>query len=98
MLVSGTSPLATIVVAPLFSSISGRGFLLSEGTFSTIDVPGASFTEAFGINPKGNIVGSHLSATGLHGFLLSGGAFNTIDVPGASFPEASGINAKCNTV
>ena len=38
---------------------------------TTIDVPGAALTEAFGINPEGEIVGSYVNATGTHGFLLS---------------------------
>ncbi len=37
-----------------------RGFLLADGTFTTIDVPvaGARATNAFGINARGDIVGS----------------------------------------
>jgi len=73
------------------------GFAHDHG-FTTIDVPGASSTEAFGINAEGNIVGSYLNAAGLHGFLLSKGAFTTIDVPGASFTQALGINPKGNVV
>jgi len=33
-------------------------------TFTPIDVPGASFTEAFGITPSGQIVGRYLDSTG----------------------------------
>jgi uncharacterized membrane protein len=42
------------------------------GTFTTIDVPGASGsfgTQAYGINNSGQIVGSFQDATGVHGFL-----------------------------
>ena len=39
-------------------------------TFTTIDVPGASFTIAFGINDRGQIVGIYGGAAGIHGFLL----------------------------
>ena len=50
-----------------------HGFLLSGGTFSTIDVPfpGTTVTRAAGINPKGDIVGIYRSAGVQHGFLLS---------------------------
>jgi probable HAF family extracellular repeat protein len=63
-----------------------HGFLLSGGTVSPIDVPGAATgtTSADGINAVGQIVGSYVDATGLHGFLHSGGTFTTIDVPGAA--------------
>ena len=37
-------------------------FLLSKSKFSTIDVPGAVYTDASGINPQGDIVGSSLRA------------------------------------
>ena len=41
-------------------------------TFTTIDVPGALFTLAAGINPEGDIVGQYMSADRTtHGFLLS---------------------------
>src|SRR5438093_4271557 len=61
--------------------------------FTTIDVPGASTTEAHGINADGQIVGDF---GGRHGFLYDPGAFTpftTIDVPGASTTGAHGINA-----
>jgi len=71
-----------------------RGFLFSGGVFTTIDVPGASESFAYGINAAGQIVGTFVDATGAHGFLRNtGGVFTTIDVPGATHSEAWGINA-----
>src|SRR5438093_1446338 len=62
-------------------------------TFTTIDVPGATLTNAIGINARGQIVGAYADAGGaFHGFLLDGGTFTTIDVPGATFSAAFGIN------
>src|SRR5918995_921391 len=59
----------------------------------TIDVPGATFTRGFGIDPLGQIVGRHTSPDGIvHGFFRSrDGAFRTIDAPEAVATEASGI-------
>ena len=72
---------------------AGHGFLYVNGTFSTIDVPGSSFTEANGINNAGHIVGRFFDSKGnSHGFLDVNGTFSTIDVPGASFTGANGIN------
>ena len=66
-----------------------------EPTFTTIDVPGATITTAFGINPAGEIVGAYCAAdfTACHGLsLLSQGSFTTIDPPGSTFTVAHGIN------
>ena len=48
-----------------FSGLEARGAF----TFITIDVPGATSTEASGINARGQIVGNYTDAAGtLHGF------------------------------
>src|SRR5713101_10173651 len=72
----------------------GHGFLLSEGTFTTIDYPGgiSGTTQAHGISPEGVVVGLYTD----HGTIASGDAFRTrafvrdasgnftaIDFPGA---------------
>jgi uncharacterized membrane protein len=50
---------------------SHHGFLIRDRAFTTIDVVGASFTFAFGINDRGQIVGGYGDAQGtIHGFLL----------------------------
>jgi probable HAF family extracellular repeat protein len=60
-----------------------HGFLLDQGTFTTIDPPGSDFTQAFDINARGQIVGDYRDASGTyHGFLLDKGIFTTIDPPG----------------
>lgn len=83
-----------------------HGFLLSGGTFTTIDVPLAGClpscppyeTEAAGINTAGQIVGGYdlgywiFGMYFMHGFLLSGGKYTTIDVPGAFATQAAGVN------
>jgi probable HAF family extracellular repeat protein len=69
-----------------------HGFLLSGGSYTTLDVPGASATYAQGINDAGQVVGWYTNALGTHGFLLSGGSYTTLDVPGASATYAQGIN------
>jgi hypothetical protein len=44
------------------------------GHFTTIDFPGALFTRAFAISPRGDIVGEYQSLDGRnHGFLISRG-------------------------
>src|SRR2546426_1640139 len=67
-------------------------------SFTTIDFPGATSTQTWGINPRGDIVGFYVSAGVTHGFLLSGGVFTTIDFPGATLNIANGINPRGDIV
>ena len=69
-----------------------HGFVYSGGSFTTIDVPGATRTVAAGINDAGQVVGNFYDSAGSHGFVYSGGSFTTIDVP-LPQPWLSGINA-----
>jgi probable HAF family extracellular repeat protein len=49
-----------------------HAFLMTDGVFTTFDVPGASMTEAYGINNAGDIVGTYVDANGVqHGFLAA---------------------------
>ncbi len=72
-----------------------HGYLLSGGTFTTMDVPfpTATGTAPFGINNAGEIVGYWLDATTGHGFLLSSGIYTSFDYPDATFTIASAINS-----
>ncbi len=70
------------------------GLLYSQGTISTIEVPGSMDTLAFGINNSGQITGYYdAEFSGTHGFVYTNGQFTSFDVPGsvgATFAE--GIN------
>src|SRR2546425_1726010 len=71
-----------------------HGWLLSHGTFTAIDYPGADQTAAFGVNNAGQIVGIYWSSqTVYHGWLLSGGTLTAVDVPGAGYTRAQAINS-----
>jgi uncharacterized membrane protein len=71
-----------------------HGFLLRDGMYKTIDVPGAMETLAVrAINARGDIVGGFLDAGSVrHGFLRSDGKFTQIDFPGAVGTYTTGIN------
>jgi hypothetical protein len=56
------NPEGQIVGGYLDTSGTGHGFLLSHGTFTTIDFPGSIYTEANRINSKGDIVGAYVDA------------------------------------
>ena len=66
--------------------------LATDYEFTTIDFPGAPFSEVLGINNVGDVVEAYGSAAAEHGLLLSRGTFSTIDVPGAVVTNAAGIN------
>jgi probable HAF family extracellular repeat protein len=70
-----------------------HGFLDNNGSFTTIDVPGATFTEAYGINNRGQIVGDYGGSGGrIHAFLDDKGTFTTVDPPDSTYAVAYGIN------
>jgi probable HAF family extracellular repeat protein len=88
------------------ANFNSHGFLLKNGRFTAIDVPGTACgpacflgTFANGINPQGDIVGYYNGGDGhVHGFLLRRGTFSTIDPPGSSFTQAWGINPQGDIV
>ena len=58
-----------------------HGFILHDGIYSTFDVPRSEFTDLFGINNAGYIVGEYLQSGEVAGFLFSPkrGFFRLID-------------------
>lgn len=67
---------------------------VADATFTMIDFPNATSTDALGINSAGDIVGRYVSADGdTHGYLRdTQGQFTPIDFPGANFTVAAGID------
>lgn len=82
--VSGMNSRGDIVGSYTDTAFVTHGFLLRDGSFSTIDFPNAIFNSATGINDRGEIVGLYDSADGgVHGYLFDGHEFTTIDDPNA---------------
>src|SRR5689334_6096902 len=89
---------------PQLEALEGR--TVPSYVFSSFDDPNAGppgpgqGTGAFGINQRGQVVGSYVNDNfEFHNFLLSGGQFTTIDDPNADLfasPDAGafGINAR----
>ncbi|MEO7181877.1 MAG: hypothetical protein ABI141_13630 [Gemmatimonadaceae bacterium] len=69
-----------------------RGYLIDDGVFTPLMVPGSTETSAWDMNPKGEIVGAYRNAAGLHGFLLTADGYRSIDVSAATSSRAYGIN------
>jgi len=75
-------------------ALGSASVALAEGpTFATIDFPGATATQSWGINPRGDIIGFYsLSDKTTHGFLFTGARFIPIDYPGSAVTLVDGIN------
>ena len=79
---------------------AGNVFVKNGVNYTTLDVPGATYTDANGINDVGDVAGYYhdyhdvggVSTFGHHGFVKSAGGYRTIDVPGATYTWAYGIN------
>lgn len=70
----------------------------AQGTYTNIDVPGASYTYVEGINNSGEWVGEFGDATGGHGFIFSAGSYILVDYPGSTSTGLVGINDKGQVV
>jgi probable HAF family extracellular repeat protein len=84
-----------MMLTVVLSLLSVRLWADSAATVSQIDVPNATYTDAVGINNRGEIVGSFSDAQGrLHGYVWRRGTFTTLDFPaqGVLATVAKGIN------
>jgi uncharacterized membrane protein len=86
-------------IAGLYNDVATgqrHGYLLDHGQFIPFDVPDSTLTEAYDINPQGEIVGDYKDPSGLsHGFLRDAeGEFTSLDFPGSQATIARGINAR----
>ncbi len=85
-------------VVGYFNATGGpvMSFLLNLGTghVTTLTVPGADSTQAFGINDKGEVVGTYTVGAATFGFTwTAGGGFRTLSDPhGARSTVVSGVN------
>jgi hypothetical protein len=69
---------------------------LHHGRTFTFAFPGASATQAFGLNDVGEVVGTYNVGTGnnavTHGFTWMNGTFTSVDIPAASATFINGVN------
>jgi len=76
-----------------------HGFIWDGKTFTTLDYPSSSSTDAGGINKAGVVVGRYEDGGDVeHGFIYSKGTYTSIDVPGAMDTAAAGINSNGDIV
>ena len=98
---NGATPDGHLIVG-LYTAMGSSGmsaYTIENGTFTPFTVPGSTSTNAWDVNPRGDIVGVYADAAGAaHGYVRTEGRFTTIDVPGASATRAFGINARGDVV
>jgi len=89
---NGINDRGEIVGSYMDSAGVTHGFLLRDRAYTTLDVPGASWTIATGINNKGRVILIWLGSQNYETSLYNGKNYKTMNVPGADESEASGIN------
>jgi len=88
---NGISPNGTIVGFYIAAG-APHGYILSKDSFVPFDAPGSSWTQAWDVNARGEIVGVYRDGDGkFHGFLRTGMGYFSIDFPGATATRAFGI-------
>jgi probable HAF family extracellular repeat protein len=84
------------------SSLVDAFLKLHSGRFITIAFPGASMTQAFGVNDAGEVVGTYTVGSGnsavTHGFTWLNGKFASVDIGGASSTTINGVNDEGDVV
>lgn len=98
----GTPDLEKTVGQYMNTSAGNRteGFIIDDGVFTPIMVPGSTMSNAWDINAGGLIAGVY-NLSGFHGFVLTAGDYSTmmtLDVPGATATRAFGINSSGDVV
>jgi probable HAF family extracellular repeat protein len=71
---------------------SVSGYVIDDGTFKPLVVPGSTSTAAWDVNSAGEVVGFYRDASGFHGFALIASGYVPIDAPGATGTQAFGTN------
>ena len=74
-----------------------HGFLLNGTTEMTLDFPGATFTQALGLNNSGMVDGVYMAGDATHGFVynIATNAYQSFDDPnGIGTTTSNGINDK----
>jgi uncharacterized membrane protein len=66
--------------------------------YDVINVPGATLTQVWRMNARGEFVGRYIVGGRTYGFLFRGGEFEQIEIPGATVTVANGINERGDIV
>jgi hypothetical protein len=87
------------VCGSFFGDTTVHGFFLSDGTYTTYDVPGETYTAITGINNAGDFVGTYFDPVrSFQGFTNIGGTVTTINIPDATNITPLDLNSRNQVV
>ena len=89
---NGATPDGHLIVGLFTDMMDNRGkaYFVNRGRFQPFEVPGATFTAGWDVNPAGVAVGNYRDANGrFHGFQFDGTTFGDVDFPDASATRVS---------
>lgn len=96
---NGATPSGRLIVGFYINSTGqSKSYTIEDGVFSDFMVPGSTATNAWDVDPRGDIIGVYRDASGFHGFVRTASGYTTLDVPGASATRAFGTNARGDIV
>jgi hypothetical protein len=76
-----------------------HGFVLTDGEFTLVDVPGSTYTNATALTARGEVIGRYIAGSGVgYGYLLREGLFSRIAFPGATFTGSAAKNDRGDIV
>ncbi len=68
-----------------------RGLAVTD--VRTFEPPGATFSAAMAVGPRGTVAGSYFTGGAWHGYVSEGDRFTTVDVPGTTETEILGLSS-----
>ena len=97
---NGATPNGQLIVGFHTDMLTGqsKGYTIDDGVFTDFLVPGSTFTTAWDVDPRGDIVGVYRNTSGFHGYVRTAAGYTTLDAPGASATRVFGINARGDVV
>ena len=95
---NGATPNRDLIVGFYTDMTTTKAYTIDNGVFADFMVPGSVQTNAWDVNPRGDIIGVYRNGSGFHGYVRTGAGYTTLDVPGAAATRAFGINARGDIV
>lgn len=97
---NGAAPGGKLIIGLFTDMESGlaEAYTIEDGVFTPFTVPGSLSTNAWDVNPRGDIVGVFRNSAGVHGYVRTAAGFTTLDAPGAAATRAFGINDRGDVV
>lgn len=98
-LVTGCDRAGPVEPGPDFTTVPAASNVPADAyRYTVIDIEGATSTQVYRMNARGDVAGTYRNASGFHGFVLEQGVLQTIDYPSAIVTQVRGINDRGDVV